>query len=141
MHLASACNIPSNKMDFTLTLGLTYLHFKDEEDLHKFLYFRAIEEGKKLPYDPDMPNPASKKYLSTQELINSFGEMDHMHAGRVMTFQKDQTVVVDNYSLNRVVNINEGAEFKYLITNNLSKQSSRMKARFMSQLPQKARHL
>ena len=52
-------------MDFTLTLGLTYLHFKEEEDLHKFLYFRAIEENKKLPYDPDMPNPATKKYVST----------------------------------------------------------------------------
>jgi hypothetical protein len=135
MHLAAACNIPSPNMSFTLTLGLTYLHFKDEDDLHKFLYFRAIEESKKLPYDPDMPNPATKRFVSTQEIVSSFGEMDHMHAGRVMTFQKDQTVAVDSYSLNRVVNINEGAKYKYLITNNLSKSSSRMKARFTSQLP------
>lgn len=141
MHIASACNIPSTSMSFTLTLGLTYLHFKEQDDLHKFLYFRSIEESKKLPYDPDMPNPATKKFVTTQELISSFGQMDHMTAGRATSFHKNQTVLVDNYSLNRVININEGADSKYLITNNVSKQSSRMKVKFASQLPHKSKHL
>lgn len=52
-----------------------------------------------------------------------------------MTFTREQTVHVDNYSLNRVVNANEGAPPKFLVTNNIAKQSSRMVARYTSLLP------
>ncbi len=40
------------------------------------------------------------------EILKSFGEIDHMHSGRPVTFCKEQTVAIDNYSLNRVVNVN-----------------------------------
>ena len=57
-----------------------------------------------------------------------------MHAG-IVTNWKEETVQLDNYSLNRVVNVNEGAPFKYLITNNIEKKSSRTVARYSSLLP------
>ena len=57
-----------------------------------------------------------------------------MHPGIVVNW-KEETVQIDNYSLNRVVNVNEGASFKYLITNNIEKKSSRMMARYSSLLP------
>ena len=41
-----------------------------------------------------------------------------MHPG-IVTNWKEETVQIEKYSLNRVVNVNEGAPFKYLITNNI----------------------
>jgi len=61
--------------------------------------------------------------------------MDHMHSGRPVTFCREQGVIVDNYSLNRVINFNEGDNTKFLISNNIAKQSSRMVARYTSLLP------
>lgn len=58
-----------------------------------------------------------------------------MHVGRAVTFCREQTVQVDNYSLNRVVNMNEDGPPKFLVTNNIAKQSSRMVARFTTLLP------
>ena len=74
------------------------------------------------------------QYLPVGEILKHFGETDHMHAGRPVTW-KEETVHIDNYSLNRVVNINEGADFKFLVTNNIAKQSSRMISRYTSLLP------
>jgi hypothetical protein len=45
-------------------------------------------------------------YLSMANILKCFGEIDHMHAGRPVTFCREQTVLIDNYSLNRVVNMN-----------------------------------
>lgn len=64
-----------------------------------------------------------------------------MHSGRPVTFTREQGVSIDNYSLNRVTNQNEGEPEKYLLTNNIAKQSSRMVARFTSLLPQNIPHL
>lgn len=61
--------------------------------------------------------------------------MDHMQQGRPVTYCKEQNVAIDNYSLNRVVNVNEGDPQKFLIANNIAKQSSRMVARYTSLLP------
>ena len=58
-----------------------------------------------------------------------------MHAGRPVTFCKEHTVYVDSYSLNRVVNLNEGEPFKYLFTNNIAKQGIRMIVKYTSRLP------
>ena len=64
-----------------------------------------------------------------------------MHVGRPVTFCREQTVTIDNYSLNRVVNYNEGDQQKFLIANNIVKQSSRMVARYTSLLPENIQHL
>ncbi len=61
--------------------------------------------------------------------------MDHMQQGRPVTFCREQNVAIDNYSLNRVINVNEGEAQKFLIANNIAKQSSRMVARYTSLLP------
>jgi hypothetical protein len=74
-------------------------------------------------------------------LLKSFGETDHMHGGRPVTFCKEQTVVIDNYSLNRVVNLNEGDAAKFMVTNNIAKQSSRMVARYTTLLPVKINYI
>jgi hypothetical protein len=76
-----------------------------------------------------------KSYLSPAQVFKCFGEMDHMQQGRPVTFCKEQTVSIDNYSLNRVINVNEGDPQKFLIANNIAKQSSRMVARYTSLLP------
>jgi uncharacterized protein YfaT (DUF1175 family) len=49
-------------------------------------------------------------------------------------------VSIDNFSLNRVVNHNEGDATKYLVANNIAKQSSRMVARYTSLLPTSIRY-
>lgn len=67
--------------------------------------------------------------------------MDHMQQGRPVTFGKEQTVAIDNYSLNRVVNVNEGDNTKFLVANNIAKQSSRMVARYTSLLPTNIKYL
>lgn len=67
--------------------------------------------------------------------------MDHMQQGRPVTFCKEQLVAIDNYSLNRVINVNEGDQQKFLIANNIAKQSSRMVARYTSLLPQDIAYL
>jgi hypothetical protein len=61
--------------------------------------------------------------------------MDHMQQGRPVTFCREQNVAIDNYSLNRVINVNEGEAQKFLIANNIAKQSSRLVARYTSLLP------
>ena len=78
---------------------------------------------------------SSKNYLSVSEILRCLGEMDHMQQGRPVTFHKEQTVAIDNYSLNRIVNMNEGEKSKFLVCSNIAKQSSRMVARYTSLLP------
>ena len=39
------------------------------------------------------------------EILGELGDLDHMHPGRVVNW-KEETVQIDNYSLNRVVNVN-----------------------------------
>jgi hypothetical protein len=90
--------------NFTITHGLSYLHFDDEKDLHKFLFYRYIEENKKSYSELD--SVSDKNYLPPAQVFKCFGEMDHMQQGRPVTFCKEQTVNIDNYSLNRVVNVN-----------------------------------
>lgn len=82
-----------------------------------------------------------KNYLSIGEILKCFGEMDHMHSGRPVTFYKEQNVFVDNFSLNRIINLNEGDDYKYLIANNIAKQSSRMIVRYTSLLPSNIKFL
>lgn len=67
--------------------------------------------------------------------------MDHMNVGRPVTFGKEQAVTIDNFSLNRIVNFNENGNIKYLITNNIAKQSSRMIVRYTSVLPQNIQYI
>lgn len=74
--------------------------------------------------------------MPNADILKCFGDSDHMHSGRAVTFAREQSVFVDNYSLNRVVNLNEGAPHKFMITNNIAKQSSRMVARYTSMFPE-----
>lgn len=90
--------------DFTLTHGLSYLHFDSEKELQKFLFFRYIEENKKSFSELD--SSYDRNYLSPAQIFKCFGEMDHMLQGRPVTFCREQTVAIDNYSLNRVINMN-----------------------------------
>lgn len=48
-HLRRTANIASS--DFTVTYGLSYLHFNDEHDLYKFLFFQYVESKKKQFYE------------------------------------------------------------------------------------------
>jgi len=64
-----------------------------------------------------------------------------MQQGRPVTFSREQSVSIDNYSLNRIVNVNEGDNPKLLIANNIAKQSSRMVARYTSLLPSDIKYL
>jgi hypothetical protein len=50
-------------------------------------------------------------------------------------------VAIDNYSLNRAINVNEGDPQKFLIANNIAKASSRMVARYTSLLPNSISYL
>lgn len=75
-------------MDITLTYGLSYLHFQSERDLQKFLFVRYIEENKKTFTDDRNQNTDKKNYLSITEVLKCLGEIDHMHAGRPVTFAK-----------------------------------------------------
>lgn len=43
--------------------------------------------------------------------------------------------------MNRVINLNEGDNQKYLVANNIAKQSSRMVARYTSLLPTSIKYL
>ena len=120
---------------------MSYIHFKKDDDLHKFQFFKYIESNKKTLYEDKSKSVANSNYLPVPELLKCLGESDHMNVGRPVTFAKEQYVFVDNYSLNRVVNFNEGDEAKFMITNNIAKQSSRMVARYTSQLPPKVKYL
>lgn len=137
-HLYRTAKISSS--DFTVTYGLSYLHFNNESELHKFLFYQYIENNKKTLYE-ERSQEGNKNFLTMGSLLKSFGETDHMHAGRPVTFTKEQTVMVDNYSLNRVVNLNEGDAAKFMVTNNIAKQSSRMVARYTTMLPVKINYI
>lgn len=77
----------------------------------------------------------SATFVSTKEMLRYFGDIDHMQKGRPCTFSREQFVTIDNYSLNRVINVNEGEQPKLLICNTLIQQSGRLLVRFASQLP------
>ena len=48
---------------FTLTYGVHYMHFLFEEDLHKFLYYKSMEDTKKRVRS----NTAGDKYNSKRQ--------------------------------------------------------------------------
>jgi hypothetical protein len=68
-------------------------------------------------------------------MLKCFGDIDHMQVGRPVTFYKEQAVTIDNYSLNRLINMNEGLNSKFLVCNTITQQSSRLMTRFTSLLP------
>lgn len=119
----------------TVTYGMSYLHFDNEEDLNKFLFVKNMEENKRSYGDDNYNSESKKGLLSITDVLKCFGEMDHMHPGRPVTFYRENNVHIDNFSMNRVVNLNEGDNTKYLVANNIAKQSSRMVARYTSLLP------
>ena len=90
----------------TITYGLSYIHFKSEKDLQKFLFVKYIQENRKNFTDDKYQSSEKKNYLSITEVLKCLGQMDHMHVGRPVTFSKEQGVIVDNFSLNRIINHN-----------------------------------
>ena len=99
--------IKINGCKLTITHGLSYLHFEKQKDINKFLFYKYIQENKKS-FGEYVPTKSEKNYLTVTEILNCFGETDHMHSGRPVTFTREQGVSIDNYSLNRVTNQNEG---------------------------------
>lgn len=115
---------------------MSYIHFRTDRDLNKFLFLKYIEENKKNLSDyGNQDKSFSKNYLTMSEILKCLGDIDHMQQGRAVTFEKQQTVCIDNFSLNRIINVNEGDCSKLAVSNNIAKQSSRMVARYTSLLP------
>lgn len=125
--------------DLTLTLGLSYLHFPDSHSLQQFLFLKFVEDNRRGP--PVEERERGGNYLSLPEVLKCLGEMDHMGQGRPVTFTREQTVTMDYYSLNRVVNVNEDEPGKFLVASCLAKQGSRLSARYASLLPACVPHL
>ena len=126
--------------ELTMTLGLSYLHFSNERDIQKFAFLKYMQENRR-DYNPLTENKYSSSRFSFSELNSALGDMDLMHVGRPVTMIRDQTVFVENLSLNRLVVMNENDKPKYLVCNNLCKTSSRMNARYTSLLPNNIPHL
>jgi hypothetical protein len=126
----------------TLGHGVSYIHFAEEKDLNKLLFVKNISDNKKMQYEDNFSHEKSdKNYLSVPDMLKCFGDIDHIQQGRPVTFYKEQTVTIDNYSLNRIVNMNENIKSKFIICNNITQQSSRLMTRFASLLPTSIPHL
>ena len=62
-------------MDMTVGHGISYLHFKHELDLNKFLYVKNIQKNKKLSYDT---KPSESGYLNLNTVLQNLGDIDYM---------------------------------------------------------------
>lgn len=86
-HLEKTAKIKDAK--FTITHGMSYIHFRTDRDLNKFLFLKYIEENKKNLSDyGNQDKSFSKNYLTMSEILKCLGDIDHMQQGRAVTFEK-----------------------------------------------------
>lgn len=91
-------------------------------------------EDNKTMLDDKVSNNDSLS-ITPNQLLKALGDLDHMQAGTMFTMNKDRRIVVDNFSQNRVVEVHLGQLKRFLVTNTIMQQSSRLFCRFTSLLP------
>ena len=132
-----------NPEDISLTLGygVSFIHFKREVDLNKFLFIKFMEKKRNIVDE----SRGSSRSLTLAQILPHLGDIDYMEEGSTMEHFKEQKIVVDNFSSNRVVayhnekdaltTIENKIPYRLLITNSIVQQSARLSCRFTSLLP------
>ena len=74
------------------------------------------------------------------QVLPHLGDIDYMEEGNVGEFYKDQKINIDNFSINRIVGVapepsKSFPSYRYLITNTIIQQSTRLNCRYASLLP------
>ncbi len=123
-------------MDFqmTLTEGLSYIHFKKEEDLNLLLFVKFMEDNRRT-YEFNSNNVPDNGIITIKELLRNLGDISYMQEGTMFTMSRDRRIVVYNFSQNRLVEVGVGRGKRFLLTNTIMQQSSRLFCRFSSLLP------
>ncbi len=87
----------------TLGSGISFLHFKEEVDLNKFLFIKFVEKRRGLE---------QQQYNSSEinRVLMHLGDVDYMEEGCTFELNRDHKVFVDSYSSNRVVAVNKENE-------------------------------
>ena len=135
-HISRTMRIEKSFIQLTLGFGISYLHFKNEEDLNKFLFIKNMEKNRKIIPDDNMRS----SNISLSQVLPHLGDVDYMEEGSSSEFYKDHKITIDNFSINRVVAVasepsNNFPSVRYLVTTTIIQQSTRLTCRYSSLLP------
>ena len=94
-----------------------------------------MEKNKKIPYEA-----VKTHHLTLNQVLPHLGDIDYMEEGNIGEFYKDQKINIDNFSMNRIVGVapepsKSFPSYRYLITNTIIQQSTRLNCRYTSLLP------
>ena len=100
------------------------------------LMFVKFMEDNRRSLDVNASSAPDNGIITIKELLKNLGDVNYMQEGTMFTMSKDRRIVVDNFSQNRLVEVSTGKQKRFLLTNTIMQQSSRLFCRFTSLLPE-----